>query len=89
MIVEYIDLLINKQEQVTSIWIDKVLLNIKMIKGIKCIIRLFIIRLDNYMDLSTVLFFSDFFIIEIKNRMLLYMYAQLAEKCWTDVGPTS
>ena len=61
MTVEYIDLLINKQEQVTSIWIDKVLLNIKMMKGIKCIIRLFIIRLDSYMDLSTVLFFSDFF----------------------------
>ena len=27
MTVEYIDLLINKQEQVTIIWIDKVLLN--------------------------------------------------------------
>ena len=38
----------------------------------KCIIRLFIIRLDGYMNLSTVLFLSEFFIILIRNKMHMY-----------------
>ena len=47
----------------------------------KCIVRLFIIRLNSYIDiyidiyLSMVLFFSEFFVfIVIRNKMLLYMY---------------
>ena len=38
MTVEYIDLLINKQKQVTSIWIDKVLSNIKIMKGLSALL---------------------------------------------------
>ena len=51
----------------------------------KCIVRLFIIRLNSYIDIliyiliyiyiSMVLFFSEFFVfIVIRNKMLLYMY---------------